>query len=64
MKRCLICMTEAEDDALTCANCGHGSWGVKHQEHPKFIDTVIVDEPEESKTDTPRRGARRRKGRR
>jgi hypothetical protein len=26
MKTCLCCHTKAAADALTCANCGEGSW--------------------------------------
>lgn len=26
MKNCQVCLTESEDDAETCGNCGEASW--------------------------------------
>lgn len=49
MKTCLCCGTKANDDALTCLNCGEGSWSrsqivvLKPKDEP--VEKLVVVDP-------------------
>lgn len=46
MKNCLVCFQVAPDDALTCLNCGEGSWGAVTETKPTADDAPgAADEP-------------------
>ena len=69
MKICLICNTQAEDTAPTCANCGHASWSAVVEPKPMRFDTIKIKRPvvneavlAETVAAPKRRGARRKKG--
>jgi hypothetical protein len=48
MKTCLCCGTKAAADALTCANCGEGSWSVPEVWKDAPAWPVSSGEPKES----------------
>jgi hypothetical protein len=55
MKICICCNTEADDSAITCANCGEGSWSrssivAVRSNEPKPESFAIIPSPETAPT--------------